>query len=218
MARARLILDTRKTSKSSITGLFPVAVRVFHKKSRIVRLPYHTSIKGWDKTNLLFRKSVKENLNLDCDEINIEIYEKLDVAKRIINEIGDSLSNIDIDALVEEIKDRWEGKNKSNLKTKYEKCITLSDFGRTLIERKNKSNKPATAKWYFDSINAFKQVNGGKDVKLNEITVKFLKTFEAEHRSRNNSNNIISAYTRAVSAIYNAAIAEDAFKTEKNPF
>jgi len=218
MARARLILDTRKGSKSSITGLFPIAIRVFHKKPRIVRLSHYTSNKGWDETNLLLRKSVKENIGLDCDEINIEIYERLDAAKRVINEIGDSIDNISVDTLVQEIKDKWEDKNKSYSKKKYEECITLSEFGKVLIERKNKSNKPATAKWYQDSINAFKDLNGGRDIKLNQITVKFLKTFEAEHRSRNNSTNTISAYMRGVSAVYNAAIAEDEFKTEKNPF
>ncbi|MDF4203827.1 site-specific integrase [Maribacter sp. SA7] len=218
MARARLILDTRKASQSSITGLFPIAVRVFNIKPRIIRLSHYTSIKGWDETNLLLRKSVKENIGLDCDDINIEIYDKLDAAKRVINEIGESINNIHVDTLVEEIKDRWEGKNKSNLKKKHEKCITLSEFGQVLIDRKNKSNKPATAKWYKDSIDAFKDVNGGKDLTLNEVTVKFLKTFEAEHRSRNNSTNTISAYMRGVSSVYNAAISEDEFKTEKNPF
>ncbi|WP_424002520.1 phage integrase SAM-like domain-containing protein [Maribacter sp. IgM3_T14_3] len=69
-----------------------------------------------------------------------------------------------------------------------------------------------------DAIIAFKDVNGGLDLKLNEITVKLLKEFEAEHRSRNKSTNTNSAYMRAVSTIYNASIAEDEFKTEKNPF
>lgn len=218
MARARLILDTRKASKSSTTGLFPIAVRVFHRKPRIIRLSHNTSLKGWDETNLLLRKSVKENLSLDCDKINIEIYEKLDVAKKVINEIGENIDNINVDTLVDEIKNKWEGKNKSDLKKKFQNCITLSEFGQVLIERKNKANKPATAKWYKDAIDAFKDVNGGGDLKLNEITVKFLKDFEAEHRSRNNTTNTISAYMRGVSAVYNAAIAEDAFKTEKNPF
>lgn len=218
MARARIILDTRKASKSSITGLFPIAVRVFHKKPRIVRLSYSTSVKGWDENNLLLRKSVKENFSLDCDEINIEIYEKLDASKRIINEIGGSIDNINVDDLVDEIKSRWEGKNNSNLKKKYETCITLSEFGKTLIDRKNMSNKPATATWYQNSINAFRELNNGNDLKLNQITVQFLKAFEAEHRSRNNSSNTISAYMRGVSAIYNAAISEDEFRTKKNPF
>lgn len=218
MARTRLILDTRKASISSVTGLFPVAIRVFHKKPRIIRLTHSTSAKGWDDTNLLLRKSVKENLSLDCDNINIEIYEKLDAAKKIINEIGDSIDNIHVDTIVEEIKGNWEVKNKSTLKRKFEKCITLLEFGKVLIDRKNKSNEPATANWYEGAINAFIEVNGGQDLKLNQITVKFLKTFEAEHKSKDNSTNTISTYMRGVSAIYNTAIAEDEFSTEKNPF
>jgi hypothetical protein len=44
------------------------------------------------------------------------------------------------------------------------------------------SNKPATATWYQNSINAFRELNNGNDLKLNQITVQFLKAFEAEHR------------------------------------
>ncbi|TQO39758.1 hypothetical protein GQ41_4449 [Arenibacter algicola] len=37
MAKVRLILDTRKSAKSSTNGLYPVAIRLFHKKARIIR-------------------------------------------------------------------------------------------------------------------------------------------------------------------------------------
>ncbi|MCG2462987.1 site-specific integrase, partial [Flavobacteriaceae bacterium F89] len=42
--------------------------------------------------------------------------------------------------------------------------------------------------------------------------------FQAYRESIGNSKNSISAYMRAVRAIYNGAIAEDRFKTNKNPF
>ncbi len=101
-----------------------------------------------DETNLLLRKSIKDNLTLDCDKINIEICEKLDTAKKVINEIGESIDNINVDTSVDEIKNRWEGRNKSKLKKKFEKCMTLSKFCQVLIKRKSNANKPATSKWY----------------------------------------------------------------------
>jgi hypothetical protein len=113
---------------------------------------------------------------------------------------------------------RWENENQTETKKKYEDCITLSEFGEIIIQRKLKAKKPRTAKWYKDCINAFTDQNDGKDLKLSEITVRFLKDFEAEHRSRGNVTNTISNYMRGVRAIYNAAINEDEYFPERNVF
>ncbi len=40
MAKIKLILDTRKSLKNAISELFPIVLRVFHNKPRIIRLPY----------------------------------------------------------------------------------------------------------------------------------------------------------------------------------
>ncbi|GMN11369.1 hypothetical protein MTsPCn9_10240 [Croceitalea sp. MTPC9] len=218
MARARLILDTRTESQSKVTGLFPIAIRIFHKKPRLIRLSHYTSIQGWNDKDKVLRKSVRENAHIDCDALNIEIYEKLDTAKKTIAQLGKSINNIPVDVIVKEVKNRWEAENDSEIKRKYEDCITLEEFGKVLIKRKLKAKKPSTAKWYRDSIDAFKDVNNGKDLKLSEITVKFLKDFETEHRSRGNTTNTISAYMRGASAIYNGAIKEDVFDPDKNTF
>ena len=218
MARARLILDTRKVSQSKITGLFPIAIRIFHARARIIRLSHYTSENGWNERDQNLRKSVKANIHQNCEEINAEIYEKLDVAKKLINHLGDSLENISVDTLVKEIKKKWEDDNTSEIKGKYEDCVTLEEFGKILIKRKLKANRAGTAKWYTDAISAFLKYNSGKDLNLSEIDVTFLKDFEAEHLAKGNSKNGIGAYIRAVRAIYNCAIAEDQFEPTKNPF
>lgn len=218
MAKARLILDTRTESQSKVTGLFPIALRVFHGKPRIIRLSHYTSIMGWNEKDCALRKSARANLELDCDKINAELFDKLSTAKKLISELGKSIDNINVDQLVTEIKKRWELQNDSEIKRKYEECVTLEEFGKVLIKRKLKAKKPGTAKWYRDSIDAFKDVNNGKDMKLSEITVKFLKEFEAEHQFRGNTTNTISSYMRGISAIYNGAIREDQYEPEKNVF
>lgn len=218
MAKARIILDTRTESQSKVTGLYPIAVRVFHKKARIIRLPHYTSPKGWNEKEGTLKRSVKENSNLDCDTINHELFEKLTMAKRLILDLGENIDNITVDTLVDEIKRSWENGNKTEIKQKYENCITLSEFGEVLIQRKLKANKPGTAKWYKDCIKVFMDQNHGKDLKLSEITVRFLKDFEAEHRSRGNVTNTISNYMRGARAIYNAAINEDEYFPERNVF
>lgn len=218
MAKASLILDTRSRSQSKVTGLFPIAVRVFHKKARIIRLSQYTSPKGWNERDHTLKKSVKENTHLDCDTINDELFEKITLAKKSIKDLGQSIDNITVDTLVEEIKRSWEDQNRTETKRKYEECITLSEFGGIIIQRKLKANKPKTAKWYKDCIKAFTDQNQGKDLKLSEITVRFLKDFEAEHRSRGNVTNTISNYMRGTRAIYNAAINEDEYFPERNVF
>lgn len=216
MARARLILDVRNHSKNSV-GLYPIALRLFHKKQRILRLPYYTSMEGWDDKNKIFKKSVFANKDQDCDTINIELNAKLYSVKSIIDSLGKTLNEITVDVLIENIKEAWDNKLDSNLKKNLSNEITLSDWGQVLIDRKLKEGKPSTAKWYKDSISAFVKFNNAS-VKLYELDVTFLKEFEMEHKAKGNSNNGISAYMRGIRAIYNSAIKEDRYIPIKNPF
>jgi len=218
MAKARLILDTRSKSKSTHEGLFPIVIRIFHKKPRMIRLSYSTSRAGWDDKSMTLKKSVAANKDIECDVINTIIYNKLHIAKSTINKLGETINIISVDTLIENIKISWDEQLDSKIKKDLSNEISLDDWGQILINRKLKANKPATAKWYQDSINAFTQFNNGKPVKLYQITVSFLKEFEMEHVSRGNSNNGISSYIRASRAIYNSAIKEDRFIPIKSPF
>ena len=217
MAKARLILDTRKSSKG-IDGLYPIALRIFHKKQRIIRLPQSTSVAGWDDKNMTFKKSASANKDRDCDFINTNLYAKLHSAKSIINELGDTINDISVDVLIKNIKKSWDDGLSSDLKKNLSNEISLLDWGQVLINRKHKEGKPSTAKWYKDSITAFTNFNNKRPVKLYQLTVTFLKEFEMEHKSKGNSNNGISSYIRAIRAIYNSAIKEDKYVPSKNPF
>jgi site-specific recombinase XerD len=217
MARARLILDVRKHSQNT-GGLFPIALRLYHKKQRILRLPYYTSIEGWDDKNKIFRKSVQANKGKNCDTINRELNTKLYSVKSIIDELGETINEISVDILIENIKEAWDKKLDSNLKKNLSNGILLSECGKILIDRKLKEGKPSTAKWYRESISAFTKFNNGKAIKLFDINVTFLKEFEMDNKARGNTNNAISSYMRAVRAIYNSAVREDRYVPVKNPF
>lgn len=218
MARARLVLDTRDSSKSSISGLYPVALRVFHFKPRLIRLSFYTSPIGWDNKNIKFKKSALANKNQDCDYINKKIYDRLHRSKKLINELGEELSTINVDTLVEHIKLAWYEEEGSIVKRKINNTLSLEEWGNIIIQRKLKSNKSGTAKWYRGAINTFKKFNNGKDIKLYDVTVSFLKEFQAHHENKGNSNNGISSYMRALRAVYNSAIKEDKFIPIKNAF
>lgn len=218
MAKVRLVLDTRKSAKSATIGLFPIAIRLFHRKTRIIRLPYRTSPAGWDDKLMKLKKSAGSNEHIDCDKINESIYDKLHIARKLIVGLGESINSIDSDILVEYIKKSWDKTVDTKIRQEVDNGLTLSDWGKVLIDRKLKSNKPSTAEWYNNSIIAFQKHSIDKKLRLDEITVTFLKNFQIEHESKGNSNNAISSYMRAVRAIYNSAIKEDQFVTKKNPF
>lgn len=217
MARARLVLDTRNSSKN-VDGKYPVALRVFHRKQRIVHLTHFTSVIGWDDSIMELKKSAAANKNLNCKDINVELYDKLHIAKSIINELGDALKNITVDTLIDSIKKGWDDALESELKKKLSNPITINEWSKVLIARKHKEQEPGTAKWYKDSVAAVTKFNNKEPIKFFELTVTFLKEFEAEHKSKGNTNNTISNYLRGVSAVYNSAVKEDKFVPEKNPF
>ncbi len=217
MAKVRLILDTRNNSKRR-DGTYPICLRVFHKKTRIVPLDYYTSILGWDDINGKLKKSVGINKNLNCGFIGYEIDDKIYKAKLVIRELGRSIDLVSVDRLVELFKDKWDYNPTSELKKKIENDVSLSKWGEILIKRKEAANKPGTALWYRNAIKALVKFNDNQDLKLYDITVTFLKNFEAFHLGKGNSINGIGIYLRAIRSIYNAAINEDLFVPIKNSF
>ncbi len=218
MAKIRLTLDRRKHSQSLVNKLYPVSIRIYHKKQRIVRLPYFTSLIGWNEAEGELKKSAIANLHQDCDTINIEIFNKYKLAKDILNDLGNSVDKIDVDDLVKIIKKKWDNSIDNPIKQKFQTVVSLDEWGKVLIDRKMKANKGGTAKWYREGVNAFIKFNKDKDIRLNEISITFLTNFKIEHESLGNSNNTISSYMRAVRAIYNKAVDEDEFLPVKNPF
>lgn len=217
MALIRLAIDTRKNVKNK-HGLFPIVLRIFHKKQSIIRLGYYTSIDGWDERNSRLRKSTAANKNIDCNAINQELDEKLYTAKELVKDLGSSIDNLNIHGLITHIKERWDFDPNSEIRNKVDNQISITEWGKVLINRKKSADSPATAKWYKDGIDALLKFNEGKDVMLYEITVSFLKDFEAYHLGKGNSKNAVSIYLRSVRVIYNSAISEDRFKPMKNAF
>jgi len=218
MAKISLILDTRMKSKSSITGLYPIALKVFHKKSRLIVLGYSTNRSGWDRKTQQLRKSAVMDNGLDYNKANAELGNKFHWAKQVLYELGESIARIDVDILLDHIKARWDGEQDYEIKKKVENDISLSQWGSVLIKRKQAANIPGTAQWYKSGIDAINKFNNGKDIRLYDITVTFLKDFEAQQLSKGNSKNTIGMYIRAIRSMYNSAIKEDQFVPIKNPF
>ncbi len=144
MAKVTLILDTRTKSKSKRTGLFPVVLKVHHRKVRMVRMKVSTLPSGWDEKGNQLRKSAPCNKYLDCDSVNMELDRKFFLAKQIVREIGDSIHLTTVDNLVVHIKQKWDHNPSSEIKRKIENEISLENWGKVLVDRKLKSDEPGT--------------------------------------------------------------------------
>ena len=218
MAKVRLILDTRKSSKSANSDLFPIALRVYHIKPRLIRLPYQTSKSGWNKNTQILKKSAAANKSLDCNMINQKLYNILHEAKSLINDLGSGIQYMDVDVLVNEIKKRWEDKISPELKSKMSNGLMLTEWGKVIIERKRKINKPGSADWYHYAIKDFIRFNNNKDFPLDQLSVSILKDFEVYKESKGLKPNGINSHIRALRALFNAALYEDKIDVAKNPF
>ncbi|WP_350292629.1 site-specific integrase [uncultured Croceitalea sp.] len=217
MAKISLILDTRKNSKKG-DGTYPISLSIYHKKTRFISLGYSTSILGWDESNCKLRKSVACNKNHKCEEIDMELEDKLFQAKYLLRELGSSIQLLDVNGLIELIKNRWDDNITSEIKKKVENNITLREWGEVIINRKRSADKPGTARWYETGVLAAEKFNKGETVKLYDITVSFLRNIEAFYLGKGNSKTTIGIHLRAIRAIYNSAIEEDQFVPLKNPF
>lgn len=218
MAKIKLILDTRTSARSKINGLYPIAIRLFHRKARIIRLLHYTSEKGWNDKRMILKKSAIANIDLDCSKINEEIYDRLHLARKVIVDLGESVNKITPDTLVDYIKLAWDDNLDSIVKDKADNSLMLSEWSKVIIERKLKYNRPSTAMWYKGGVRELKKFNDGKDVRLGDINVTLLKKFQCYKESKGTGKNTISSYLRAIRALYNSAIKEDQFTTLKNPF
>lgn len=74
------------------------------------------------------------------------------------------------------------------------------------------------ARAYDSAIQALRKFAGGKDMTFLELNLAFLHRFETHHLKKGKSYNGLSAYLRAIRAIYNKAIAAGIVDKELYPF
>jgi integrase len=91
------------------------------------------------------KKFVFKNNHIDCDKANEKIYDKLHAAHKLIVELGDSINSVDADTLVVYIRKAWDKKVDTKIRDEVDNGLTLSQWGKVIIDRKLRSNKPGTA-------------------------------------------------------------------------
>ncbi len=217
MTKISLILDTRKSSQNR-DGQFPIALRIHHQRTRLLRLPYATSPTGWHPTEHRLLKSVKENRSLNCAKINYTLQQNLQSARDIVQELKNEVRPFSIDELCERIQARLEGIPVEIKKAKSRNGLMLRDWLEEMSAIKIRLNKTTSAIWYQEGVEAFLKMKQMDDMPMAALQVTDLKEFVIHNQVRGNSMNTISSYLRALRALYNAALKDDRLFMVKYPF
>jgi|GEM_PF-308905 len=222
MATAKLVLDKRRKDKTLIdkeTGVdknkYPLRIRIFKgDENREITLAYKFSPDEWIESENRVDKKYSNSVR-----VNASIQKRLSIATTVLSDFDSIIKDLHIEAVKELVQKEIEKQMAPVQITPdiqqvlsevipADKRIYLGKFGSIVIERTRKKGEHGTAKWYEDGINAIKKFNHDKDISITDIDVSFLESFEADHISKGNSKNGISAYLRAVRAITNKAIKE----------
>ena len=94
---------------------------------------------------------------------------------------------------------------------------SLFNYMESLIARFRQNGKARTSETYRAALNSFRKFRKEEDIMLDCLTSHVMEAYEAWHRSRGNTPNTVSFYTRILRAVYNRAV-EDEVTCDRNPF
>lgn len=100
---------------------------------------------------------------------------------------------------------------------RYADDYSLFNFMESLIIRLKHNGKIRTSETYTAALNSFKKFRQDEDIMLDCLNSEVMESYEAWQRSRGNSSNTISFYTRILRAVYNRAVEEEIIEN-RNPF
>lgn len=205
-----------KYRPSSVNGREGVIYyQIIHERRvRQLTTEYHVKVEEWDENHSMVmtkqsgeRKaliiSIRERIRWDVERI-------AKIAKKLDNE-GLAYTTDDV---IEEFK-------------RYSSQYSLLNYMRSLVIRLKQNGKPRTSETYTAALNSFKRFLASRaskvddptteDLMLDCLTSEIMEAYEAWHKSKGNSPNTVSFYTRIFRAVYNRAV-EDGITENKNPF
>lgn len=100
---------------------------------------------------------------------------------------------------------------------RYARECSLFGYMESLILALRKNGKVRTSETYRAALSSFREFRNGEDIPADCISAEVMEAYEAWHRSRGNSPNTVSFYTRILRAVYNRAV-EDGLTDDRSPF
>ncbi|WP_205504506.1 site-specific integrase [Rufibacter psychrotolerans] len=186
------LLETRKVNKE---GLHPVKVRVTFKRQRSY---YSTgkmlSPEEWERLPTAKGKEVKEvreSIQKFSDKIRHEVKDLIKLDQFSFEALNKRLSNATSD--------------------------TLNTAFNARIEDLNEKGKVSTSDWYKYSLRSIELFAGNK-VKFSQVSIDWLRKYEAYLLKEEKSYTTISMYMRALQVIMNEAKEAGIIKATQHPF
>lgn len=177
---------------------------IHERKVRQLNTDYHILPDEWDESRSMvttkqssdrksFILSIRERIRWDIERLT-KIDKKLD---------AEGLSYT-ADDVIEEFR-------------RYAKEYSLFNYMESLIIKFKQNGKARTSETYTAALNSFKKFREDEDIMLDCLTSEIMEGYEAWHKSRGNSPNTISFYTRILRAVYHRAVENDIIEN-RNPF
>jgi len=206
------MIDTRRAKKS---GLFPLKIRVTHKREQRYYSPtpaIDIATEDW----ALLPKYKAANLTR----------QKLKELKELSQSVKAAFDEIEevIKALVKDDAFTFEVLNNRLSKGKIR---TVNDFFKAKIDELKALGKVSTADWYKYTLRSIRLFKRSKNIDIDlekiviefkHITVDWLRRYEQYLLDEGKSYTTISMYMRALQVVVNEAKAADIIKPAQHPF
>jgi integrase/recombinase XerD len=186
------MLDTRRSNKK---GLYPVKIRITYKRNRT----YYSTGKSLTKE--------------DWDKLTTSKVTKLTSVRSEIQNVAKKVEEV----VKELLKNDQFSFNALNIRLGSATSDTVNTAFTARIDWLKENGKISTADWYKYSLRSIK-LFAGNQVKFNQITVEWLRSFERHLLADGKSYTSISMYMRALQVIMNEAKSSGIVKPSQHPF
>lgn len=171
--------------------------QLIHRRTvRQLTTEYHILPEEWDER----RSSVKVGNGSDRKPYLISVRERIHWDLERIGKIERKLDAEGIDYSADDLIEEFK---------RYADEYTLFNFMKNIIIKLKQNGKTRTAETYAATLNSFRKFRKDKDLMLDSICSDTMEAYEAWHKSRGNSHNTISFYTRILRAVYHRAVENE---------
>lgn len=177
---------------------------IHERKVRQLNTDYHVRKEEWDES----RSMVVTKQSSERKSLILSIRERIRWDVERLTKIAKKLDNEGISYTADDVIDEFK---------RYASEYSLFNYMESLIIKFKQNNKTRTSETYTAALNSFKKFRKDEDLMLDCLTSEIMEAYEAWHKSKGNTPNTISFYTRILRAVYNRAVEEE-ITENKNPF
>ena len=187
---------------------------IHERKVRQLATDYHIYPEEWDEARSMVagpQNGIRKALIISIRQRIRWDIERLTKIGRRFDEDGVSYTADDV---IEEFR-------------RYSNEYSLFNFMESLILKFKQNGKARTSETYRAAMNSFKKfltsistegdTISGTDIMLDCLTSEVMEAYQAWHKTRGNSPNTISFYTRILRAVYHRAVEQEIIEN-RNPF